>query len=310
MRVLVLAFWLLAPSGPVDLEDLCGRRDIEWSSDAGTGRHVVRAGRLTVAFAPGLSTALYNGVPVRLTSPVQVLAGRVKVPPELAKALDENAPSRTKPPVAAPAPRPELPPAPAPSRVLPITIVVDPGHGGMHTGGKGRTGLLEKDINLDVSLHLQRILESWGATVVMTRVADQHFSADVDDDLNHRVTIANRARPHLFVSIHTNWVEHSGARGYEVWVPKNAVGSRDAESRRLARHILQELGRVWTSDDRGIKDDHNLRVLKGTRCPAALVELEFVSNPYAERQLAKAEVRRRLAEAVAQGIRDHVEGRR
>ena len=302
--MLVLTFWLLGSAGQVDLEDLCARRDIDWTYDAGTGRHVVRAGRLTVAFAPGLATALYNGSPVRLSVPAQVLAGRVKVPAELARALDENAPPRARAPALAMRPRPEAPPAPPRARVLPLTIVVDAGHGGMHTGGKGRTGLLEKDINLDVSLHLQRILESWGATVVMTRVADQHFSADVDDDLNHRVVIANRAQPDLFVSVHTNWVEHSAARGFEVWVPKNAVGARDAESRRLARHILQELGRVWTSDDRGIKDAHNLRVLKGTRCPAALVELEFVSNPHAERLLAKSEMRRRLAEAVAQGIRD------
>ena len=304
MDVIALAFGLLAASGPVDLEDLCARRDIAWTADAGTGRHVVRAGRLTVAFAPGLSTALFNGIPTRLSAPVEVLAGRVKVPPDLAKALDENAPSRSKPPAPPPTARPDVPRPPPPARTLPLTVVVDAGHGGMHTGGKGRTGLLEKDINLDVSLHLQRILESWGATVIMTRVADQHFAVDVDDDLNHRVAIANRTQPDLFVSIHTNWVEHPGARGYEVWVPKNAVGSRDAESRRLARHILHGLSSVWTSDDRGIKDDHNLRVLKGTRCPAALVELEFVSNPHAERQLAKADVRRRLAEAVAQGIRD------
>lgn len=302
--MLALVFCLFVPTGPVDLEDLCARREIAWTADAGTGRHVLRAGRLTAVFSPGTSTALVNGAPVRLSAPVQVLAGRVKVPPDLARMLDEAAPSRPKLPAIPTAPRPEVrPSAPPPVRDLPITVVIDAGHGGMHTGGKGRTGLLEKDINLDVSLHLQRILESWGATVIMTRVADQHFSADVDDDLNHRVLIANRAQPDLFVSIHTNWVDHSGARGFEVWVPKNAAGSRDAESRRLARHVLKELGQVWTSDDRGIKDDVNLRVLRGTRCPAALVELEFVSNPHAERQLARSEVRRSLAEAVARAVR-------
>jgi N-acetylmuramoyl-L-alanine amidase len=300
----------LALAGPVDLEDLAARRDFAWTADPATGRHVVRSGSLQIAFAPNLQVALRNGVPLRLSAPVVVLAGRVKLPAELAAAIEELAPERrpsiARPP--APAPRPVEPPARAP-RNLPITVVVDPGHGGMHTGGKGRTGLLEKDINLDVSLELKRLLEDMGARVVMTRTTDRHFATEVDDDLNVRVDLANRAAPDLFLSVHTNWVEHPAARGYEVWVPKNARGARDAESRRLARAILGELGQVWTSDDRGIKDEHNLRVLKGTTCPAALVELEFVSNPQAERQLARRDVRLKLAAALADAVRAWAVGR-
>jgi N-acetylmuramoyl-L-alanine amidase len=301
----------LALAGPVDLEDLAARRDFVWTADAATGRHVVRTGSLQIAFAPNVATALRNGVPMRLSAPVVVLAGRVKLPAELAAAIEEIAPERRRPVqplVAAPAPRPAAP-VERPRGSLPITIVVDPGHGGMHTGGKGRTGLLEKDINLDVSLELKRLLEELGARVVMTRTNDRHFSSEVDEDLNVRVDIANRAAPDLFLSVHTNWVEHPVARGYEVWVPKNARGTRDAESRRLAKAILGELGQVWTSDDRGIKDDHNLRVLKGTTCPAALVELEFVSNPQAERQLARRDVRVKLAEALADAVRRWAAGR-
>lgn len=143
----------------------------------------------------------------------------------------------------------------------------------------------------------------------MTRTTDRHFSPDVDDDLQARVNLVNRAAPDLFLSVHVNYVDNPGPRGFEVWVPKNAQGVRNAESRRLARCLLNELGTVWDSEDRGIKDEHNLRVLKGTTCPAALVELEFVSNRAAERELARADKRAQLAAALADAVRRWYAGR-
>ena len=300
-----LGLLLLLSGGGADLEDLAARHELSWSCDAGTGRHAVRAGRRQFAFSPGLAFALVDGVPLRLSAPVAVEGGRVKLPPELARQIAESAPLRgVKPPAPAPGPLVKPAPAPAPrSRLLSgFVIAIDAGHGGMHTGGKGRTGLMEKDINLHVALELQKTLESQGAKVVMTRTDDRHFDVDVDDDLNARVDFVNRHNPDLFLSVHTNYHDNAGSRGFEVWVPKNARGARDAESRRLARNVLAELGGVWTSDDRGIKDEHNLRVLKGTSCPAALVELEFVSNPAAERQLAQASTRRKLADALAGAV--------
>lgn len=302
-----LGFILLINGGLADLEDLAARHQIAWTCDAGTSRHTVQAGRRSIAFSPGLEFALVDGVALKLSTPVVVEGGRVKLPPELARPIAESAPLRgaKPPPLVAPGPAATPAPAPAPrSRLLSgCVIAIDPGHGGMHTGGKGRTGLLEKDINLHVSLELQKTLEAWGAKVIMTRVTDRHFDVDVDDDLNARVDLVNRQNPDLFLSVHTNYVDNPGPRGFEVWVPKNARGARNAESRRLAQNLLAELGGVWQSEDRGIKDDHNLRVLKGTTCPAALVELEFVSNPAAERELAKATKRRQLADAIAEAVR-------
>jgi N-acetylmuramoyl-L-alanine amidase len=184
-----------------------------------------------------------------------------------------------------------------------LVIAIDPGHGGMHTGGKGTNGLLEKDINLGVALNLRDILQSWGAQVVMTRTTDRHFDVHVDDDLDARVHIVNTAKPDLFLSIHTNYVETPGPRGFEVWVPR-CTGARDHDSRALADLLREELGGVWgVSADRGTKDEHNLRVLKGTHCTAALVELEFVSNPAVERMLGQAGKQHDLASAIADAAR-------
>jgi N-acetylmuramoyl-L-alanine amidase len=306
--VATLTACLLLLSGIGDLEDLARRYDLQWTCEAASGRHTVRWGTSTIVFAPGLQSALVNGVPMTLITPVQVDHGRVKLPLELLRLIDTAPPRRPAGLAVAPpkAPPPAAEPNPRRGALAGVRIAVDAGHGGMHTGGKGQGGLLEKDINLGVSLHLQKILQSWGAQVVMTRVADVHFDNRVDEDLDARVDVVNGARPDLFLSIHTNYVGAPGPRGFEVWVPR-CNGARDRASRSLADFIRGELADVWGSNqDRGTKDDHNLRVLKGTQCPAALVELEFVSNREVERQLRQAAKQQELAGAIAEAARNWV----
>ena len=307
--MLTIAACLLL-SGIADLEDLARNRDVQWACEASTGRHTLRAGRTSIVFLPGLSSALVNNAPFALSSPVSIESGRIKLPPELARMV-EMAPLRRSAtlarmlPSAAPlAPLKDAEPNPRTGTLLAGTVIaIDPGHGGMHTGGKGNNGLLEKDINLGVALQLQETLQSWGAQVVMTRQNDRHFDPNVDDDLDARVRIVNARNPDLFLSIHTNYVPASGPRGFEVWVPR-CSGERDRKSRALATSLRDELGGVWGADeDRGTKDEHNLRVLKGTHCPAALIELEFVSNPGVERMLGQPGKQRELARAIAEAAR-------
>jgi N-acetylmuramoyl-L-alanine amidase len=297
-----------------DLDELSRRYDIQWSCDGATGRHTVRSGSTTLVFAPGFQSALVNGLPMYLVTPVSIENGRVKLPPELLRFV-ESAPLRKIQNLSVLPPRPPAEPAaPAPSPrkglLAGVKIAIDPGHGGSHTGGKGQNGTLEKDINLGVSLHLQKILQSWGAQVVMTRMVDVDFDHRVDEDLDARVDIVNAARPDLFLSIHTNYVGSSGPRGFEVWVPR-CSGPRDIACRGLADALRGQLGEVWgKNQDRGTKDDHNLRVLKGTHCTAALVELEFVSNPAVERQLGQDSKRHELADAIAEGALEWLRRRR
>lgn len=85
----------------------------------------------------------------------------------------------------------------------PITIVIDPGHGGKDIGATDN-GAREKDINLNVSKKLAALLsKNKNIKVIMTRNDDSFVS------LQERANIANRNAADLFISIHTNSVDKS-----------------------------------------------------------------------------------------------------
>src|ERR1700730_16863680 len=101
-------------------------------------------------------------------------------------------------------------------------IVIDAGHGGHDTGTIGPTGLMEKDLCLDVALRLGKIIQQRlpGAEVVYTR------SDDTFIPLEERTRIANESRADLFISIHANSSHDHAARGIETY-HLNLKGSPD-----------------------------------------------------------------------------------
>jgi len=91
------------------------------------------------------------------------------------------------------------------------TVVIDAGHGGEDEGARGVSGLLEKDLVLEVSRALAAQLRKAGLRVVMTR------ERDVFVPLEQRTNLANDARADLFVSVHANAARDGGARGSETY---------------------------------------------------------------------------------------------
>ena len=78
-------------------------------------------------------------------------------------------------------------------------VVIDAGHGGHDVGTHGPSGLLEKDVVLDVALRLGALLEErLGTEVVYTRTDDTYIP------LEERTQIANDHKADLFLSIHAN----------------------------------------------------------------------------------------------------------
>jgi len=210
-----------------------------------------------------------------------------------------------------------------------IRIVLDAGHGGWDRGTVGQQGLLEKDLVLDVTRRLGKLLQArLGSEVMFTRTDDTYLPLD------QRADLANQAQADLFVSVHANYSSSAAARGVETYYTNvfSAPGSREAEkhddgttakltpaslssgellekterSRLLAESVQRSLyGTVAASSpdirNRGIKDSA-FAVLTGTTMPSILTEISFVSSPADERKLQSAEYREQIAEALYQGI--------
>src|SRR5712664_3847061 len=123
-------------------------------------------------------------------------------------------------------------------------IVIDAGHGGHDTGTIGPTGLMEKDLCLDVALRLGKIIQQRlpGAEVVFTRADDTFIP------LEERTNIANDVKADLFLSIHANSSRDHAARGIETYylnlkgsAEAMEVAARENASSQEGVHELQDL---------------------------------------------------------------------
>jgi N-acetylmuramoyl-L-alanine amidase len=217
-------------------------------------------------------------------------------------------------------------------------IVIDPGHGGHDTGTIGPHGLYEKELVLDVSKRLGKLLQSrLGAEVVFTRNDDTFIP------LETRTAIANQEQADLFVSVHANSSRDPDARGVETYylnftsspealevaarenaasdksihelqdlVKKIALKEKIEESREFASDVQQSLHSglaVKTSGmrDRGVKKAPFV-VLIGANMPSILAEISFLSNPGDEKRLKTPDYRQRIAESLYRGISRYVNG--
>ena len=202
-------------------------------------------------------------------------------------------------------------------------IVVDAGHGGHDTGTIGPDGLMEKDLVLDVSLRLGRLLESrLGADVIYTRDDDTFIP------LETRTAIANEKQADLFISVHANSSPDPEARGVETYylnftsspdalevaARENAVSEKSIhelqdlvkkitlkekidESRELASDVETSLYQGLSAKNsvmpnRGVKKAPFV-VLIGANMPSILAEISFVSNPIDEQRLGTPGTMRR-----------------
>ncbi len=171
-------------------------------------------------------------------------------------------------------------------------IVIDAGHGGSDPGASGHS-LKEKDIVLDVSLRVEKLLRDAGAHVIMTR------DRDIYPTLTERVKLANDAKADIFISIHTNSATPTATGTETYWNATYAAG----ESKRLASAIQKRLIERLGTRDRGVKEG-NFQVIRTTKMPSVLLELAFISNS-TEAELMKTDAfRQNSAQAIYDGLVD------
>ncbi len=242
----------------------------------------------------------------------------------------------TPPSKANPTPEPPKMPKPVPNPSLAQqlglsvkTIIIDPGHGGKDPGAVSQARQ-EKQVVLSLSKTLRDILVKKGYNVRLTRETDVHIP------IRKRTQFAIDQQADLFISIHANGSTSRKAAGIETYylalasdesaritaMRENAgakhsmkeldalVGrilkeSKSTESRRLAQFIQTQLTSGKQVKNRGVKHAPMV-VLIGTKVPAVLVEVGFISNPAEGKKLTTKAYQRQLATSIAKGIEQYI----
>ena len=186
-------------------------------------------------------------------------------------------------------------------------VIIDAGHGGEDGGAVGVTGLVEKELNLDLAKRLCALLEARGVRVIMTRTEDVLLydrGADYEGrkktlDLAARQAIGDQNPDALFVSLHANTFSQGVYHGLQIWYSPN-----HAESALLAESIRSEVVRALQPDNhrQSKAAGSNIYLLYHLQQPAVLVECGFLSNPTECRALEDAAYREQLALALCHGI--------
>ncbi len=314
-------------------------REIDWTGSAGLelppGILALRAG----SFRPGWSRLV-----VELDGPRRLDAAEMATEPTGAALRLALVPTDAAS-FAAEAARLDLPewaaPDPAELPILmpqgggPITVVLDPGHGGIDPGAE-REGKSEADLMLTFARELKEVLLRDGRfSVVMTR------EEDVFVPLETRTSIARAAEADIFLSLHADALAEGEAQGATVYVL--AEEASDAASAALAeRHdrddllagvdlsdqddvvaqVLMDMARTETRPrtdrlagtmvaaikaaeirmHRNPLQSGGFSVLKSPDIPSVLLELGFLSSERDFARLTDPKWRARMAEALRSAI--------
>ena len=219
-------------------------------------------------------------------------------------------------------------------------ILVDAGHGGEDSGAIGKNKSREKDVNLAIAKKLVAIInQNPDLKAVLTRGGDYYVP------LTKRITIAQREKATMFISIHADSVESTSAKGASIYtLSEKGNNSKLAKQLEQSENSVDQFGGVekvidsdqflkniltdFSRKDRDIQSQllaneilnqlkkigpvhkekpqtANFVVLKTPAIPSVLVETAFISNPTQEKRLTNSKQQQKIANSIYQGIIDY-----
>ena len=173
-------------------------------------------------------------------------------------------------------------------------LVIDLGHGGSDPGAIGQNKTHEADIVLAIGKELNELFKGYDLEIKFTRLSDKYLS------LSERAKLSNDFKADYFLSIHINSCSDSSVRGVEVWQYSNKYDKLN----KFSNGLCEDVSKIFNVRNRGVKQSQKLSVLKNTNMPAALIEVDFISNVNAEKDLNISS----NIKAVALAIRDNLIG--
>lgn len=183
--------------------------------------------------------------------------------------------------------------------VFQCTFVIDAGHGGVDGGATSCTGVLESNINLQISLKLNDMMHLLGLNTIMIRTEDVSvytsgttIAAKKVSDLKERMRIINEQPGAVLLSIHQNYFTDSRYKGAQIFYGTHSNSRVFAEK---MQHTFVDM----LNTDRKAKKADGVYLMQHVNCPAILIECGFISNPIEESLLLNDEYQKKLCAVIA-----------
>ncbi len=187
----------------------------------------------------------------------------------------------------------------------PVTVVIDPGHGGEDGGASTAGGVLESALNLEISLRVRDLLQLLGVNTSMIRETDtavytgscSTIREKKVSDIKNRVQMVNAAPNALLVSIHQNFFEQAKYHGAQVFYAKTDGSKQLAErTQQLLREALDP------SNRREVKQSQSVYLMEHIECTGILIECGFLSNAQEAANLQNEAYQKKLAAAICAAV--------
>ncbi len=183
-----------------------------------------------------------------------------------------------------------------------VCVIIDAGHGGEDGGATSCTGVLESQLNLEISLRLNDLLHLLGYQTRMVRTTDtaiytegKTLSQKKVSDLRNRVALVNETEGGILVSIHQNTFTDERYYGAQVFYNKDGQMLAD----KMQASFIQTLN---PESKRRAKPSDGIYLMQNIQRPGILIECGFISNHEEEAKLRSKGYQQQLVCVIAAEI--------
>ena len=202
-------------------------------------------------------------------------------------------------------------------------LVIDPGHGGVDTGSRGNTGILEKNVVLNLAKQIEALCQQNQIRVLLTR------NGDFERRSIERTQIANQNGGKLFLSLHCNSSFSPKMEGIRVYI-NNSSGRLQSKHQENVINGTPQSGQIKVLSQEAFLEQSRqfalllqnrlelladslvpltelpLVTLSNVYMPAVLVEIGYLSSEADEVRLADPNSLASMATVIVETIQTYI----